>query len=352
MSAIDHFDLRSFDLNLLVAFDALMEDRTVTRAAARLKVQQPAMSHSLATLRMLMQDELFVRVGQVMQPTARARALAPQIRLALQHMQEALHADEGFDPATHTRTFRLGFSSELELLVMPALTGHLQRIAPGLKLLGRPIGRDLAAPMLDNGDIDLAVGCFDHSAARHRGRKLFEQALACCFNPDLLPLQPPIGVEAYLTTGHALITLNNTLQGCLDEALDRAGASLNVVMAGSEFLTVLATAAESPVLATLPSRMAQHYGPRFGLSLSPVPLELRVPDVAMVWSAQTDRDPGCAWLREQIVPLMTSHDTALAGIGAAKAAVCEGGERTPHSTPARCAEPKLGARTNDRRRVA
>lgn len=307
MASIDHFDLRSFDLNLLVAFDALMEDRTVTRAAARLKIQQPAMSHSLATLRMLLQDELFVRVGQVMQPTTRARALAPQIRLALQQMQEALQGDERFDPSTQTRTFRLGFSSELELLVMPALTGHLQRIAPGLKLLGRPITPEQTPDMLDNGIIDLAVSCFAHSAARHRGRKLSEQALACCFNKDLLPLETPISTQAYLTTGHALVTLNNTLQGCLDEALDRVGATLNVVMAGSEFLTVLSTAAESPVLATLPSRMAERYGPRFGLSLSPVPLDLRVPAVTMVWSAQTDRDPGVAWLREQIVPIVTQH---------------------------------------------
>ena len=308
MSSIDHFDLRSFALNLLIAFDALMEDRTVTRAAARLRIQQPAMSHNLATLRMLMQDELFVRVGQVMQPTARARAFAPRIRLALQQMQEALHADDLFDPATQTRTFRLGFSSELELLLMPALTRRMQAVAPGLKLLGRLSGRDQVHALLDDGVIDVAVGCFDVSAARHRGRKLFEQSLACCFNKELLPLEPPLGAEAYLSTGHALVTLNNTLQGCLDEALDRAGASLNVVMAGSEFLTVLATAAMSPVLATLPSRMARCYGPKFGLTLSPGPLDLRVPAVSMGWAAQTDRDPGAAWLREQIVPIVEGRE--------------------------------------------
>lgn len=308
MTSIDHFDLRSFDLNLLIAFDALMEDRTVTRAATRLRVQQPAMSHSLATLRVLMQDELFVRVGQVMQPTARARAFAPRIRLALQHMQEALHADEAFDPATEARTFRLGFSSELEILLMPALTRHLRSIAPGLKLLGRPTSGDQCNDLLDNRIIDVAVGCFDYSAARHRGQTLFEQTLACCFNADLLPLEAPLGADAYLTTPHGLVTLNNTLQGCLDAALERVGASLNVVMAGSEFLTVLSTAAESPILATLPARIAKLYGPKFGLSQSPVPLDLRFPAVSMVWSAQTDRDPGVAWLREQIVPVIASHD--------------------------------------------
>ena len=80
MTAIDHFNLRSFDLNLLIAFDAMMTESSVTRAAHRLKFGQPAMSHALSTLRMLMQDELFIRVGQVMQPTARARSLAVPVR--------------------------------------------------------------------------------------------------------------------------------------------------------------------------------------------------------------------------------------------------------------------------------
>lgn len=308
MGIIDHFDLRSFDLNLLVVFDALMEQRSVTRAAARLKVGQPALSHSLSTLRMLLQDELFVRVGQTMQPTARARALAPRIRVALQQMQEALRADEGFDPATQDRTFRIGFSSELELLLMPDLAAELRRVAPNLRFLSQPVGRDEVLAMLDDGAIDLAVGCFEHAAARHRSQPLFEQTLACCFNAGLLPLQRPVGIDAYLSTGHVLVTLTNTLQGCLDEALDRANARLNVVMAVSEFLTVLATAARAPVIATVPGRMARRYGPLFGLSLSPIPLDLHMPPVSMVWSAQADRDPGVAWLRDRIAPIIAGHE--------------------------------------------
>ncbi|WP_163270040.1 LysR family transcriptional regulator [Chelativorans alearense] len=300
MSSIDHFDLRSFDLNLLVAFDALMQEGNVTRAAARLKIRQPAMSHSLATLRVLLQDELFVRVGQAMQPTARARMLAPRVRLALQQMQDVLHWEESFDPAVHQRTFRLGFSSELELLVLPELTAILRRIAPGIRLQGRPIADGEVHDLLDNGAIDVAVGCFDYSATRHRGRKLFDQSLACCFNRDLLDLEVPIGTDAYLQTEHALISLNNTLQGCLEDALARAEARLNVVIAGSEFLTVFAAVSSAPLIMTVPTRLASRYGRMFGLTLSPVPLDLDIPPVSMVWSAQSDRDLGVVWLRERI----------------------------------------------------
>lgn len=301
MSSIDHFDLRAFDLNLLVAFDALMEDRTVTRAAARLKVQQPAMSHSLATLRMLFQDDLFVRVGQSMQPTAKARLLAPRIRLALQQMQAAIRTDDAFDPVTLSRTFRLGFSNELELLILPALSARLRRLAPGVRLLARIAGHEQVHALLDDSQIDLAIGCFDHSATRHCGQHLFDQELACCFNPDTLTsLTPPLDLTAYLEAPHALLTLGESLQGCLEASLDRLGARLNVVAAASEFLSVLAIAATAPVLATLPARMARCYGPRFGLTVGPVPLNLELPPVTMVWSAQVDRDPPARWLREHI----------------------------------------------------
>ncbi len=309
MDSIDHFDLRSFDLNLLVAFDALVEEGGVTRAAKRLRVRQPAMSHSLATLRMLLQDELLVRAGARMLPTAKAEALAPRIREALRQVQETLRQKDGFDPLTQERVFRLGFSSEMELLVMPALTARLRRDAPGIRLLSRPVGPDEVHRHLDEGQLDVAVGCFDHGGSRHRGVRLFEQSLACCFNARLLPLAVPVDAEAYVGTAHALMTLRDSLHGCLSEALKRIATELNVVVAASDFLVVLAAAAEAPVLATLPARMAWHHAPRFGLTVSPVPLELRVPAVSMVWSVRTDRDPGATWLRAQIGPVLAGYDT-------------------------------------------
>ena len=307
MSAIDHFNLRSFDLNLLVAFDALMEEGSVTRAAARLKVQQPAMSHSLATLRGLLQDELFVRSGQVMRSTAHARTLARPIRDALQQVQETLRQTEHFDPATQDRTFRLSFSSELEVLVLPALTARLRGGAPSIRLLGQTVARGAAHSLLDEGGLDLAIGCFDHDRQRHRGIGLFEQSMSCCFDPQRLALSVSIGVKAYVRADHALLTLKNDLRGCLAKALARINTELNVVVAASDFLSVLSAAAQAPVLATLPTHLVEHYAPRFDLQVSPVPLELQIPAVAMVWSARVDRDPGLVWLREQILGVIEGY---------------------------------------------
>lgn len=305
MTHINHFDLRSFDLNLLVAFDALMQERSVTKAATRLKVGQPAMSHSLSTLRVLLQDQLFVRVGSALQPTARAVILAEPIRTALAQMQAALHTQAAFDPATEERTVRLGFSGELELLLIPDLVATLRRSAPGLRLLSQRAGRAEVHRLLDEGSLDLAVGCFEATTAqRYRSRILFEPSLSCIFNPALLPLDTPIALADYLTLPHAVVTLTDSLKGCLEAALDEIGAELNVVSASSEFMSVLATAAAAPVIATVPTRMARRYGPRFGLAISPAPLTLRLPAAAMVWSAQLDQDPASVWLRRQVTDLL------------------------------------------------
>ena len=127
MQTIDHFNLR--------AFDAMMEEMNVTRAARRLKIQQPAMSHNISTLRTLFQDELFIRVGQEMKPTARALNLAGPVRQALRQAQAAVLTADVFDPATERRTFRLGMSSEVELLLLPDLSARLREIAPGIRIL-------------------------------------------------------------------------------------------------------------------------------------------------------------------------------------------------------------------------
>ena len=133
MQSIDHFNLRSFDLNLLVAFDALMSERSVTKAAQRLKLGQPAMSHALASLRLLLDDEFLVRVGTVMEPTAKAIALAPRLRELLLQIQSTLTADAPFDPKFGDQpamtdqdiqdiiAFMKTLTSELDPTAMPVL---------------------------------------------------------------------------------------------------------------------------------------------------------------------------------------------------------------------------------------
>ncbi|OBR49207.1 LysR family transcriptional regulator [Paraburkholderia tropica] len=315
MSSIDHFNLWSFDLNLLVAFDALMRERSVTRAAGRLKIQQSAMSHNLGTLRVLLDDELFVRVGHAMKPTARAEALSAAISRILEQAQGAITMRETFRPEREERTFSIGFSSELEVLLMPGLTAHVRRLAPGIRLLARPAQPDEVHRMLDDGELDLAVGCFGGGAERHRGKFLFEQSLLCCFNPALLNLAVPLSRDAYLTQRHALVSQNASIRGCLEDAVHAAGIELDVAMAAPEFLTVLSTVMQTPVIATLPARIVNRFAPLMGLLASPVPFDFAVTPISMLWAAQSDRDPASEWLRQLVEPVLAQIEGGMPSYG-------------------------------------
>lgn len=265
MQVIDHFNLRSFDLNLLVAFDAMMEEMSVTRAARRLKIQQPAMSHNISTLRTLFQDELFIRVGQIMKPTARALNLSGPVRQALRQAQAAVLMADAFEPATEQRTFRLGLSSEVELLLLPDLTARLRDIAPGIRILARGGDATEVNAMLDAGVIDMSVGCSYLPDSRHHSEPLYQSSVLCCFNPQLLKVSNPVSLDAYMAAQHAVISQTDSLHGCVKDALEHAGAELEVVAAAPDFMSVLATARSSAVIATVSSRIARRYGPYWDL---------------------------------------------------------------------------------------
>jgi LysR family transcriptional regulator, mexEF-oprN operon transcriptional activator len=304
--SVDHFNLRSFDLNLMLVFDALMKERSVTKAASRLRIQQPAMSHSLSTLRLLLQDELFVRVGQTMRPTPRANALAEGVNEVLAQAHRLLLTSQPFDPGKEERIFRIGFSSELEVILMPPLAEHLHQHAHGIRVHARAAAPESVFQMLDDHVIDFAVGCYPQGTSRFRRKELFQQSLSCCYNPELLKFPHGLTATDYLEARHALVSQKQEIEGCLDDALRKLNVRLEVAMAAPEFLTILTAVGHTPFLATLPTRIAKRYAQMFSLTVCEVPIDLEVAPIAMVWTAHADKEPAFAWIREQIYPVITA----------------------------------------------
>ncbi|WP_028227865.1 LysR family transcriptional regulator [Paraburkholderia ferrariae] len=301
MSFIDHFNLRTFDLNLLIAFDALMQEKSVTRAATRLRVHQPAMSHSLATLRLLLDDQLFVRVGVSMEPTAKATAMAASVRTMLQDVQRTLASQGQFEPSHSERTFRIALTGELEVLMLPVLLAKLKNSAPSVRFIAQSVcSRSQARRLLDSGEVDLAIGCFSEFDPWHKRELLFDETLVCCFNRHLLQLSLPVDVDAYVRTPHVLTSFDTKLQGCFEDILTNLGVKLNVTCAAPNFLAVLTMLNVAPVIATLPSRIARKYAHQFDLEISPVPLPMGIFPTWTVWHAKMEGDSGLVWLRAQI----------------------------------------------------
>lgn len=301
--SIDHIHLASLDLNLLVAFDALLTERSVTRAAARIGIGQSAMSHALARLRTVFSDEILTRAADGMRPTPRALALARPVRAALSQIEAIVAPPAAFNPTTADVTFTLGIPDSTEVLLMPQLVARLQARAPGVKLLLRNVDRYRILDDLDSGRVDVGIGVFEHGQTHHKRRILNKETYLCVFNADLVGIQPPISLDDYVRLPHVLTSLVETAHGVVDEALAKIGRRRVIALTSPRFTVMPFVLRQAPVIATMHSRLADFFGDSMGLSVSPAPIDLPDVSISMIWHASNDTVPSQRWLRDTIVEL-------------------------------------------------
>jgi DNA-binding transcriptional LysR family regulator len=301
---IDHANLSRLDLNLLVAFDALLAEGSVTRAAERVGIGQPSMSHALGRLRKLFKDELFVRVPDGVRPTPRALALADPVRVALAAIQETLLQGEGFDPAEAERSFVLGMPDSVEITLLPRLMARLAAEAPKVRVLVRSTDRSDALEQLDRDRLHLAVGVFTEGAVHHKRRRLYRGDYLCLYDPARLPLAPPLTLEDYLAVPHVLGSPRGDARGVVDDALAPLGLRRTIAVTTPHFAAVPFILKGARLLSTVPRRPARLFAERFGLATSPVPLVLPELEISMLWHASYDHDPAHRWLRGTVAPLL------------------------------------------------
>ena len=195
-------DLASVDLNLLVAFDALMDERSVTRAASRLSLSQPGMSNTLARLRKLFGDPLLVREGMALVPTPRAEALREPVREALGLIQQALAGRPGFDPARDRATFTVSCSDYSLLMLIGPLVRQLAAAAPGLTIQVLPRAPD-PVRLLRDGDADLVIEPAEiMPGVTLPSQRLFADRWVCCVWAGTAEVGDEMTMEAYLRLGH------------------------------------------------------------------------------------------------------------------------------------------------------
>jgi DNA-binding transcriptional LysR family regulator len=176
---MQRINLRAVDLNLLVVFDAVMSERSVTRAAERLHLTQPAVSHALSRLRATFADPLFVRTPAGLEPTAPALRLAGRIAVVLDEIGSILTPGGGFDPATSTRCFTIGMSDYAAFVILPKLAARVRQAAPLAQLVVRHTSHDHGLAALDGGVAELIVGAFPPAPARFAATLLFKEGFLC-----------------------------------------------------------------------------------------------------------------------------------------------------------------------------
>jgi DNA-binding transcriptional LysR family regulator len=303
MLLITDMNVSNLDLNLLRVLDAVLRERSVTSAAARLGLTQPAVSNALARLRGAFGDALFVRTPAGMSPTPFARDLDDPVRQALALIESALAHGGGFDPATSKRAFRFYMSDLGEISFLPALVERVRRLAPGvyLEALGLPL--EAVDEALASGALDLAVGFLPGLAAPVRRRRLFRDPYVCLMRSDHPRIGARLTRRLFLEASHALVSSTGSGHRVIEEALERAGVTRRIALRVPHFTVVPMVLARTDLLLTLPGQVARAYEADGRFKSLPVPLPIPPAEVAVHWHERFERDAGNRWLRELLVSL-------------------------------------------------
>jgi DNA-binding transcriptional LysR family regulator len=295
-------NVQDIDLNLLRVFDAVLHEKGVTPAAARLGLTQPAVSNALARLRKLFGDALFVRTPRGVDATPFARELAEPVKQALALLESALAHGPGFDPATSTRAFRFYMSDLGQIEFLPPLVERAQRDAPGVRLEAVALDVEDIADALAAGALDLAVGFLPGLAAPVSRQALFRDPYLCLMRAD-----HPIATltkKKFLDASHALVIYRGGHR-VIEEALERSGVARRIALRVPHFTVVPMVLERTDLILTLPARVARVFERRGKLKALPPPVPIPSAEVAVHWHERFEADPGNRWLRQQIVDLFS-----------------------------------------------
>lgn len=305
-------DIRKLDLNLLVVLEAIHAEGSLTRAAQRLHLSQPALSHALARLREALDDPLFLRQGNRMVPTPRTQRLMGPLHEALGLIGEAVQEGARFEPATSRQEFRLGLRDVFEATTLPALLGQVAREAPGVRLASvRADRRELEADLAD-GRLDIALDVLLPLSPDGDIRRVplsHDRLMVVARRGHPAVKRGRISLEAYLAAGHLLVSSRRRGPGFEDQELARLGHERQVVLRCQHYFAACRVVESTDHLLTMPAQYAALANAGLANVLLEMPVELPPMDVYLYWHESRENDPANRWLRERIGGLFDVRPT-------------------------------------------
>lgn len=298
-------NLHSMDLNLLLAFEALMEERNVTRAARRIGLSQPAMSNALTRLRRTFDDPLLVRTPGAMTPTHAAQALIEPVRSALAQLRVALEKKPPFDPAASKRSFHVLTNDYAEIILLARMVGKLRKQADGISIrVHRPanVFQPPSRTALSD-SYDLAIGFFPDALsldASVRSEVLFEEDNVCIASARHPTIRGKLSIRQYATEGHVAVFYKTEGPGVIDTILSQKGLTRRLAVQAPHFASVPFLVAESNLIATVPRRLALRLRDTLKFQVLPLPVAMPPLRLSMLWHERMDADPAHAWFRKVV----------------------------------------------------
>jgi LysR family transcriptional activator of mexEF-oprN operon len=299
-------ELRKADINLMVVFETLMQERNVTRAAEKLFLGQPTISAALNRLRALFNDPLFIRVGHRMEPTARANEIIHHLSPALDAMSVALSLTRDFDPGSSDMTFRIGLSDDVEYSLLPPLLRAIREEAPGIVMVIQQANYWNISELLMSGEITVGV-CLTRELPANAKRKMLRSIKPMVVRAD--DSQEPITLDEYCSRPHVVASHVANISSFADDWLAALGRKRKVVLSVPQYSTLPALMADTDLLCNLPDHLASALNKAGMLRGEPLPFIAPDLELSMVWLSVMDTDPAERWLRKRLEQFMGDHST-------------------------------------------
>jgi DNA-binding transcriptional LysR family regulator len=302
---IHNVNIRELDLNLLVGFEALIIERSVSGAARRVCLSQPAMSNLLARLRKTFGDPLFERAGQRMAPTERARQLAAPIGAALNVIRKAIDEKPSFNPSTADVRYSIATTDYAEVVILPNLLRTVKRCAPNVAFQIRRLKGIFDMPVAELDVCDFALGFFPvplPPGAGLNGTALLQERFVGIINKRHPMARQKFGLRQFLSLEHIRINYSEEGPGLIGDAIQKIGRRRKVGLIVPHLVTVPFMTAHSEMLGIVPLRLARALGPSLGLRILELPLDLPPLTMSLVWHERHQQDEAHRWFREFVIP--------------------------------------------------
>jgi DNA-binding transcriptional LysR family regulator len=299
-------NLSAVDLNLLVALDALLAERNVSRAAQRVGLSQPAMSRALARLRDLLDDPILLRSGREMVPTARALGARAPLHQALDGVRRVLEPASEFEPAESTRGFSLSCIDTTQVIVLPRLVEALSRESPGIRVDVRPLpSSGDVFRSLGSGELDLAIGRFDSTPRNIQRTPLYRDRVVCLLRKGHPRIRNRISLSQYVAEAHlaAEPVVRADLPTTVDALLEQRGLSRRIALKVSNHAIAPLIVSQTDLVCTATERMIAPFATGLKLQSLKLPVEFGELELELCWHDRVHDDPAHRWLRGKILQL-------------------------------------------------
>ena len=287
------------ELKLLVIFDVIMTENSITRAAERLSMTQPAVSNAVARMRLQWQDELFVPDGRKIQPTSYANNLWEKVRDSLYTLNQAVTPDT-FKPDTAERTFRIALPDIVVDALWLKLRQLFEKEAPRLNLHAVPYTIFRTQQLLEDAEVDLVIGQSNRSLANICTEHLFDTRYVCVMRSGHPLAKRELSIEEFASAEHLLVSLSGDASSPADQVLRELGLSRRIAMTVNRFSSAIPLIKNSDLIAILPTDLVHQCLNRDALFVTSTPITVPHTSIAMLWHQRQSADLGLSWLREHI----------------------------------------------------